>query len=92
MSLSLTLPSLAGVYRCGFQKHLLAVCSLPVDARPSGRVTGPAPLLSPAALPANPLSYLNYHSSLVSTKKWGRFIIGSVKYLLWFIFLPLKCS
>lgn len=50
------------------------------------RLAVQAPLLFPAAPPANPLSYLNYHSSLVSAKKWGRFIIGSVKYLLWFIF------
>lgn len=42
MSLSLTLFPLAGVYRSSFQKHLSPACSLPVNAFPSGRVTGPA--------------------------------------------------
>lgn len=53
-------------------------------------LSGPAASALPPSSSGNPLTYLNYLSSSVSAKKWGRFIIGSVKYLPWFISLPLE--
>lgn len=66
------------------------ISELPVDTLPSGKVKGPLAVSSSA--PGKPLSYLNYHSSWVSAKKQGRLTVGSVKYLQWFLCLPLKRS